>query len=150
MRAAQPLAIEIHRLGGTNGSATFLTRISGAVTTPSARLVEHRFARFVATVGSSARVLLDLDGVTLVDSAGLEVLLDMHRRIIDSGGEFELLDPSATVVTMLHDAATGHVDLAGHGGVGPPWETAPDAGRGARPTDGHGTTTTTTTEDTLP
>ena len=42
--------------------------------------------------------------MTLVDSAGRELLLDLQRRIIDAGGEFELLNPSATVVTMLHEA----------------------------------------------
>ena len=42
--------------------------------------------------------------MTFIDAAGLGVLLDMDRRIVDAGGEFELLNPSAAVVTMLHDA----------------------------------------------
>ena len=41
--------------------------------------------------------------MTLVDSAGLELLLDLQRRILDAGGEFDLLNPSATVITMLHE-----------------------------------------------
>ena len=50
-------------------------------------------------------MLLDLNGVTVIDRAGLDAVLNMQRRILQSGGELELVKPSARVVAMFHEGA---------------------------------------------
>ena len=82
-----------------------LIRISGAVTTSTIRTIKRNLATATATSDSFPRVLLDLNAMTFIDRAGLKELLDLQRLIIDTGGEFELLNPSAAVVTMVYDIA---------------------------------------------
>jgi anti-anti-sigma factor len=100
--AAQPVTIEVHRLRGRKG--TFLTLVSGSMTAPAAQVFEHHLDEVLGSEGNMDRLLLDLSGMTLIDRAGLDVLLDVQRRIVERGGELELVNPSASVVAMLHEA----------------------------------------------
>ncbi|MGS0684494.1 STAS domain-containing protein [Nakamurella sp. GG22] len=79
--------------------------LSGALTAPAAQLLEHRLADTLGSEADPVRVILDLNGATAIDRTGLDVILDIQSRIIKAGGEFELLDPSPRVITMLHEAA---------------------------------------------
>lgn len=47
--------------------------------------------------GPSARVLVDLSDVTLVDSSGVGVFVSAHRRAADAGAKFALAGAAATV-----------------------------------------------------
>ena len=51
------------------------------------------------------RLVLDLTGVRLIDSAGIGVLLSIQRRVLQSGGELTLAQPSDHVRHVL--ALTG-------------------------------------------
>jgi anti-anti-sigma factor len=85
--------------------ATVVVLVSGAITTVAACVLEHRIAEAISPFGGRApRMLLDLTAMTFVDRAGLDVLLDLQGRIERMGGEFELIEPSATVVRLLYDA----------------------------------------------
>lgn len=80
----------------------------GAITQTTARRLERELMQaFARTELSRARVLLDLSCVTDVDGPGLDVLLAVRSRVVGLGGGFELLDPSAEVVHLLHHAAMG-------------------------------------------
>jgi anti-anti-sigma factor len=47
--------------------------------------------------GPAARVLVDLSGVTLVDSSGIGVFVSAHRRAAGAGARFVLAGPAAGV-----------------------------------------------------
>ncbi len=47
--------------------------------------------------GPSARVLLDLSRVTLVDSSGVGVFVSAHRRAESAGAAFALAEPTSGV-----------------------------------------------------
>ena len=71
--------------------------------------VAPRLARELASAARSPRrspprLALDLSGVTYVDGACLQVLLDLQERLAAEYGELELLSPTAAVVRLLHEA----------------------------------------------
>lgn len=87
--------------------ATVVMQVSGAVTAVAVRVLEHRIAEVIGSIGGHApRVLLDLADVSSVDQAGVDMLLDLQGRIIGWGGEFTLRDPPARVVRLLHEAVS--------------------------------------------
>ncbi len=53
-------------------------------------------------------VVLDFAGVTFVDSAGLRVIADTHRRLHDAGGGLVIRHPSGGLVKLL--SLTGLAD----------------------------------------
>ena len=95
-------AVEVHRQT-REGAPTLVKLASGAITVPAARSLEKLLAQLMGS--GSSRVLLDFSDVTFVDRAGLDVLLDVRSRIVQAGGELELITPSAMVVLLLHEAA---------------------------------------------
>ncbi|WP_420122940.1 STAS domain-containing protein [Nakamurella sp.] len=77
---------------------------------------------------------IDLSGVTFIDGAGLQVLLDLQDRLAGLSGELELLSPTPAVVGLLHEA---HIHgTAGLPGTDDPasglaWDGSPFGGRPA-------------------
>ena len=53
------------------------------------------------------RVVLDLQGVALVDSAGLEMLLDSHEEYQRMGGDLKLANPGALCGEVLKVTGVG-------------------------------------------
>jgi anti-anti-sigma regulatory factor len=102
--AAPPDAVEVRVLDGH--CQAVLVSITGAVTVPALRVLEHRLAPAIRRAkGRVPKVLLDMNAVTSVDRDALDVLFDLQRRIIELGCRFALVDPSASVVCLLHDVA---------------------------------------------
>jgi len=50
---------------------------------------------------TSACVVLDLEGLSFIDSSGLNVLVEAHRKARDAGGTFVLRDPSPMLRRLL-------------------------------------------------
>lgn len=53
---------------------------------------------------SSATVVVEMSGVTFIDSSTLQVLIEQHRRLDEGGGRLVISSPSAAV-TRLFDIA---------------------------------------------
>jgi anti-anti-sigma factor len=53
------------------------------------------------------RVVLDLNGVALVDSAGLELLLSTHEEYQRTGGALKLANPGALCAEVLKVTGVG-------------------------------------------
>jgi anti-sigma B factor antagonist len=51
--------------------------------------------------GAGTDVLIDLAGVDFIDSSGLGVLIDAHRRAVDAGRRLVLERPSPAVVRLI-------------------------------------------------
>jgi anti-sigma B factor antagonist len=55
----------------------------------------------------SRRLVLDLAGVRLIDSAGIGALLSAQRRIQAAGGELVVINPSAHVLRVFELTGVG-------------------------------------------
>lgn len=58
--------------------------------------------------GGTRRLVLDLDGVTFVDSTGLGLLLSVQRRTRAAGGWLRLVNPRAQLRRMLRATNLEH------------------------------------------
>lgn len=58
--------------------------------------------------------VVDLDGVTFIDSSGLRVIVDAHRSRHERGGGVTLRTPSPSVRRLLQiSGVAGHLDIQG-------------------------------------
>lgn len=102
-RAAPLIGLTIE-VGGYSGART-VVRIAGRLDARAAPLLARELA--AATRSSRLRppqLAIDLSGVTFIDGAALQVLLDAQDRLTAEAGELELLAPTAAVVRLLHEA----------------------------------------------
>ncbi|MFE8948494.1 STAS domain-containing protein [Streptomyces sp. NPDC007856] len=56
---------------------------------------------------ASYRTVLDLDGVTIMDSSGVNTLLTTHRTARSAGGRLRLAAPSASVARLFQIVGLG-------------------------------------------
>ena len=107
------------RVEERTSSEAVVALLSGEITSETAPSVHEKLLGLVAPRG---RLVVDLSGVTYVSSAGLRVLVLLHRRAAQAGARIELTGlPEAIRFTM---AATGFLELfvvsAGDGAVAGP------------------------------
>lgn len=74
--------------------------------------------------GTVGDVVLDVSGVEFIDSVGLEVLIRVHRGLLDDGRRLVLRDPAPPVarlleLTLLHHMLTVEGLPAGVGDMDP-------------------------------
>ena len=63
---------------------------------------------------ADATTLLDLSGVTFIDSSGLRILIEAHQTRLDSDASLTLRSPSAAVQRLLEiSGLTSHLDVSG-------------------------------------
>lgn len=81
------------------GDVTIL-RVSGLVTSG---VVDNEFRKAIRGIVASQanRVILDLGGVTLIDSSGIGEMLGAHTTITRRGGALKLLHTPPTVQDVL-------------------------------------------------
>ena len=102
-RSPDPSTVTILVAGRSGG--TILVRIVG-------RLDAHAAPRLSRELAAASRLLrrgpprltLDLSGISYLDDACLEVLLELQDRLAVESGELELQSPTAAVVRLLHEA----------------------------------------------
>jgi anti-sigma B factor antagonist len=75
--------------------------LAGEIDLATAPRLRDRLVR-VATVHQGETVLVDLDGVTLLDSAGLGVLLGGLRRMRTGGGDLVIVCASSRLGEIFH------------------------------------------------
>jgi anti-sigma B factor antagonist len=77
-----------------------ILRVHGSVTSG---VVDDEFRRAISGVvtGEAARLILDLGGVTLIDSSGIGELLRAHNTITRRGGALKLLHTPPMVQDVL-------------------------------------------------
>ncbi len=88
------------------GTPVFIIRIRGvldAVTSPE--LEKEVFALLSA---KKNRLLINLDGIEYISSAGLRTLLTTSRKIDSHGGKFLLCSPTENVLITLKNSGFGH------------------------------------------
>lgn len=61
------------------------------------------------SISPGGRILLDLAGVTFVDSSGVGVLVTAHRKAAEAGASFGLASPSATVTRVFELTRTNRL-----------------------------------------
>lgn len=91
----QPLSIDLSR-SGPDAVVTAVGEIDPHTAAPLTEVLDE-----LATTAELTRVVLDLSGVTFVDSSGLRVLLTARERFDDLGIRFTLRAPSESVRRLL-------------------------------------------------
>ena len=96
------LEVEVHRLP----SGALLVVVRGGIDGVSAPILTKRISGAMSGQGrpDAPRLLLDLSGVTFLDHAGLDALLQLQDSWGNAAGTVELLAPSPSVVRLLHEA----------------------------------------------
>lgn len=74
--------------------------VHGEVDGPSSAVLRGLLLDVVDGQGNLS-VDLDLSDMTFIDSAGLTMLLDMHRRAVERGGSFVLHNPRPSMVKLF-------------------------------------------------
>ncbi len=101
-RSGAPQTASVQIVGRSGADA--LIRVVG-------RLDEHAAPRVARELAAASRLprrgpprlVLDLSGLSYLDEAGLQVLLDLQDRLMAASGALELQSPSAAVVRLLHE-----------------------------------------------
>jgi anti-anti-sigma factor len=76
-----------------------LLTVSGELDIANAAAFRDQLGRLIAEAHSPA--LVDLSGVTFMDSSGLDALASTRRRAVDEGVDLILVEPSSQVRRVL-------------------------------------------------
>lgn len=97
--------------------------LTGELTAAARRPLVRVLTEVLLHEHTLARVVLDLRGVTFMNSAGMAVLLQVQRMAAPRAIKVALLDPPDTVLRPLQLSGLWSrfpvVDSTGEGGVGP-------------------------------
>ena len=74
--------------------------VSGDVDGDTAPFLRDRLVDVLEGQGNRS-VSVDLSGMTFIDSSGLSVLFEMHRRAADRGADFVLCNARATTMRLF-------------------------------------------------
>lgn len=101
-------SIRVHRLGGC-----FIARLTGEVDASSARDLQ----RHLCGIADLGHLVVDLSGVTLLDSAAVAALAAAHQRTMARGTSIHLAGARGAVlkvleVTHLDERLDHHDDVA--------------------------------------
>lgn len=89
-------------------TGVFLVRASGRIDKSTAFGFERQLTDDIRrSPVKPVRIMLDLSKVTFLDRAGLNVLLRVQAKIESGAGELQLVNPTPSVVRLLHQA---HLD----------------------------------------
>jgi anti-anti-sigma factor len=125
--AAQPPAAEPGVTSVLEGETARLT-LSGELAEPARRPLVRVVTDLLLHEHALGRVVLDLRGVTFMNSAGMAVLVQLQRMTAPRGVEVALLDPPDGVLRPLQLSGLWRrfpiLDSSGEAGVAP----APDGG----------------------
>ena len=69
--------------------------------------------RLMAATGS--KIVLDLDGVTFMDSSGLRIIVQLRQRELEGGPALEIRRPSRSVTRLLEIAGLAGLLLTDEG-----------------------------------
>ena len=77
-----------------------VVRLTGDVDMATSAAIRNALSELV-DCGHIA-VVVDLSEVSFMDSSGLHVLVDTHRRLLEQGGKVVLQEPGPVVDRLLH------------------------------------------------
>lgn len=81
------------------GSSAYAVAVTGELDLPSAGQVETRLAELIE--GDAETIVVDLMGVSFIDSAGLGVLLSATKALRSTGGELVLAADDRRILRLL-------------------------------------------------
>jgi anti-anti-sigma factor len=100
------LAASARQTGGafsvtfTRAGRAVTVAVSGDVDGDTAPVLRDRLVDVLEGQGNRS-VSVDLSGMTFIDSSGLSVLVDMHRRAAERGADFVLRNARATTMRVF-------------------------------------------------
>ncbi|MCL2078159.1 MAG: STAS domain-containing protein [Oscillospiraceae bacterium] len=73
--------------------------LKGKITSAGSYLLQHGLEAEIR--GGQKHFILNMRNIEFLSSAGIRVLLDFHRRAMESGGGFFIEQPSESVANVL-------------------------------------------------
>ena len=130
-RIGRPGGLSIQVLGRSGGRT--VVRVAGRLDARAAATLARELAAATPPPRRGPpQLAIHLSGVTFIDGAGLQVLLDLQDQLAARSGELELLSPTPAVVGLLHEAhihGTAGLPDADDPGSGLAWDGSPFGGR---------------------
>ena len=102
------MAVSFSIADSSHGGRTFVLWVRGVLDAPTARTVVRRLAQ--ADRDARTSVVLDMSGVTAVDSPGLRELTEVTRSV-KGLSQVKVVAPPEEVAVMFHDAALAEVEV---------------------------------------
>jgi anti-sigma B factor antagonist len=95
MRGSHLIAVDVAHLGDTDVVSPI-----GDIDIATAPTVREA----MLAIGGGHRLVLDLRGVSFMDTSGLQLLVEGRRRALAEGGEFAIVDGPAPVQRVIEVA----------------------------------------------
>ena len=102
------MAVSFSIADSSHGGRTFVLWVRGVLDAATARTVVRRLAQ--ADRDRRTSVVLDMSGVTAVDSPGLRELTEVTRSV-KGLSQVKVVAPPEEVAVMFHDAALAEVEV---------------------------------------
>ena len=91
-----PWSLTTERVG-----SDIVLRASGALDLDTAARLRAAATSALRLAGSAPTLVVDLSGITFLDSTGLGVLVTLWREARNAGGKFQVARPSAAATRIL-------------------------------------------------
>lgn len=95
------------RRGAAPAPTTFVLPVSGELDLAAAPVLRERL--LAAITDGHRDVVLDLSGVTFVDSSGLSVIITAYKRVQAEGGRLRVVGASGLVRSVLDVTGLGRI-----------------------------------------
>ena len=79
---------------------TLWAHISGEIDHQSARIIREAIDTSLTSLSPDA-LILELSGITFMDSSGLGLILGRYTQMVQLGGTFKLKDPTPEITKIL-------------------------------------------------
>jgi anti-anti-sigma factor len=92
-----------------NKDGVGLVTVTGALNAPTVESFHTQFGAWFDSQSGVKQVVVDLGGVSFIDSPGLGVLISIFKRIAERGGDMRLARPQQTVKLVLEITCTTRI-----------------------------------------
>ena len=92
-----------------NKNGVGLVTVTGALNAPVAESFHNQFGVWFDTQPDVKQVVVDLGGVSFLDSLGLGALISIFKRIAERGGDMRLVRPQQAVKLVLEITNTSRI-----------------------------------------
>ncbi|MFD7246812.1 STAS domain-containing protein [Streptomyces massasporeus] len=95
--AGQPSQLTV--VSTTTADGIHVLTVTGEIDQTSGSRLQQAMA---VPAGPRPRIVIDMSGVTFMDSTGINILILAHRALDDAGGSLRLAAPGESVTRVMH------------------------------------------------
>ncbi|MCX6899304.1 MAG: STAS domain-containing protein [Verrucomicrobia bacterium] len=92
-----------------NKNGVGLVTVTGSLNAPVAKSFHSQFAAWFESQPDVKQVVVDLGGVSFIDSLGLGALISVFKRVAERDGDMRLVRPQQAVKLVLEITRTSRI-----------------------------------------